>query len=416
MTVASIEFLLCLLLAAAVFFHLPPGRTRRAALAAANLAFLGTLLPNLAAALALAVFLLSGYAVAMAVRARPRRALLAAYLAALLAAFVLVQRYAFLEPLVPARLLEHPIAIAGLSYMLFRQIHFLVDALQEQIPEVSLWSYVNYQTNLFALLAGPIQRYQDFHKYWRDPAPILAGRHEILGAWLRVFLGVVKIAGVAAVLLFARDRLWSQLLEAASAPGHAGGAAVLLKFALVFYLYPAYVYFNFVGYCDIVIGGATLFGQRLPENFDRPYLSRNILDFWTRWHRTLGFWVRDYLFMPMYKAIAERAPRQAGSLAFACYFVAFLLAGMWHGTTASFAVFGLLHGLGASAAKVWEALIIRRSGRPGLRRYLDSQPARWTAIFATGHYVCFSMLFFSAELGECRAVLGAVGAALFGTG
>src|SRR5206468_5283020 len=126
----------------------------------------------------------------------------------------------------------------------------------------------------------------------------------------------------------------------------------------------------------------------------RPWLSRNVLYFWTRFHRTLGFWVRDYLFMPMYKGIAERSPRWAPSLAFLCYFAAFFLAGIWHGATAGFAVFGLLQGAGASAAKLWEMRITQRRGRAGLRRYLESQPIRVAAIVATLHYYAFSVLFF----------------------
>jgi len=416
MTVASIEFLVCLLVAAAVFFHLPWRWARQAALAAGNAVVIALLIRNAWSAAALAIFLLSGYAVASWLRSRPSRVVFGLYTASLLAAFALIQKYAFLWPLVPARALEHPVAIVGLSYMLFRQIHFLVDSMQGQVETPDLRAYLNYQLNLLALLAGPIQRFQDFHRYWRNPEPILSDRHDLLKAYLRTLIGVVKIAAIATVLLFARDKLWGQLLDAAGAPHLWGRAGTILKFAIVFYAYPAYVYFNFAGYCDIVIGAGALLGQRLPENFDRPFLSRNILDFWTRWHRTLGFWVRDYLFMPMYKFIAERQPRMAPSLAFACYFVAFFLAGMWHGTTASFAVFGLLHGLGASAAKLWEMLMTRRGGRQGLRRYLESQPVRCAAILATGHYVCFSMLFFSAGLKETLIMLKLLGTALSPSG
>ena len=78
--------------------------------------------------------------------------------------------------------------------------------------------------------------------------------------------------------------------------------------------------------------------MKLPENFDQPYLSRNVIDYWTRFHRTLGFWIRDYLFLPLYKGVAERWPERADSLAFLCYFVAFFVAGIWHGPTANFVV------------------------------------------------------------------------------
>ena len=176
---------------------------------------------------------------------------------------------------------------------------------------------------------------------------------------------------------------------------------MVIQFAAIFYLYPLYIYSNFSGYCDIVIAGAALLGIKLPENFDRPYLSRNILDFWTRWHRTLGLWIRDYLFTPMYKSIAERNPSRAPSLAFACYFVAFVVAGIWHGIALNFLIFGLLHGAGASATKLWETFLIKKRGRPFLKRYMQSRPVRIAAIVVTLHYAAFTMLFFSGSLTKC---------------
>jgi D-alanyl-lipoteichoic acid acyltransferase DltB (MBOAT superfamily) len=412
MSVASLEFLVCLWIAAALFFHLPPGWPRRAVLAIGNVAFVGLLIPNVASAIALALFLLAGFLAGLLLQARPRGVTLAVTLTALVAFFIVVQKYSVLAWLGLGQAAAHSVSIVGLSYILFRQIHFAVDVMQGQIARPSLWAYVNYQLNLFALLAGPIQRYQDFEKYWKAPEPSVSDRHEVLQAHLRVLIGVIKIAAFGAVLLFARDKLWGQLLDIARSPQFSSRLSALFRFAVVFYAYPAYVYFNFSGYCDIVIGGASLLGQRLPENFDRPDLSRNIIDFWTRWHRTLGFWIRDYLFMPMYKLAVETTPRRASSLAFLCYFVAFLLAGIWHGTTSNYAVFGALHGAGASATKIWEMTIVRRAGRAGLRRYLESRPVRWIAILATGHFVCFSMIFFSADLRECVPILKMIGTAL----
>jgi D-alanyl-lipoteichoic acid acyltransferase DltB (MBOAT superfamily) len=166
---------------------------------------------------------------------------------------------------------------------------------------------------------------------------------------------------------------------------------------LRFYFFPAFVYFNFTGYCDIVIGGAALFGIRVPENFDRPYLARNMIDYWTRWHRTLSFWIRDYIFTPLYVSIARRRASLASNLAFACYFVALFLAGVWHGATWNFVVFGLLNGAGVSAAKLWENIIVARVGRAGLRRYLASSPILYAARFSTFHFVCLTMFFLQPE-------------------
>jgi D-alanyl-lipoteichoic acid acyltransferase DltB (MBOAT superfamily) len=92
--------------------------------------------------------------------------------------------------------------------------------------------------------------------------------------------------------------------------------------------------------------------------------------------------------------IAQRWPNRAASLAFLCYFVAFLLAGIWHGSTWNFVIYGLLNGIGVAAAKLWENWLVRRRGRQGFKDYLRSRPIRVMAVVATFHYVCFTIIFF----------------------
>ncbi len=412
MSVCSLEFLLALMVLSAVFFHLPGRRSRQALLALCNAGFLYLVIPNTASWLLLGALLLSGYLAARGLRRWPGRLGLALYIVPLVAAFVVLKKYEFLALGMPAWIFEHPVSLVFLSFLLFRQIHFVVDAMQGQIEDVSLWAYLNYQLNLFTLLSGPIQRYQEFRDYWSGsgsgsgPQPLLGDRHELLTACLRILVGILKIAVVAGVCLAIYDKGVAWFGQIESAGREPPRLATLVRFAAMFYLYPAYVYFNFAGYCDIVIGGAALLGMKLPENFDRPYLARNMIDFWTRWHRTLSFWIRDYLFTPMYKTIAENWPRRAQSLAFLCYFVALLLAGVWHGSTWNFVVFGLIHGAGVSAAKLWEYYLIERRGRNGLRRYMQSRKIHAVAVAANFHFACATFLFFPTELDRCLRMLG----------
>ena len=205
--VAGIEFIAAMLTAAAVFFHLPATALRQGVSAAANFLVLWLVLPNPASWIALAIFLGSGYAVAQALRARPSQWLLASYMVVLVAAFIVLRQYpvfgwlSYVGPIVNLPFarqvgnLPHIVHILGLSYMLFRQIHVLVDAAQGQIDRLSLWSFVNYQVSLFTILAGPIQRFQDFDEQWRTLDPVLANPYELLMNCLRLLLGVAKIAG-----------------------------------------------------------------------------------------------------------------------------------------------------------------------------------------------------------------------------
>ncbi len=395
MNVASPGFLVGVLVFAVLIFLLPPGRPRQLLFAACSAGFLATYVPNLASWAALAAFVLSGYFAALAARklagAKSYSPFLASYVALLVGAFLLLKRYRFLEALVPPRLFHSSLVIIGLSYMLFRQIHFLVDTAEAQIESPSLWEYLNYQFDLFTLLAGPIQRFQNFRESFTSLHRLTTDWLEVVRLHARLFLGVIKVALIGALFL-----RWTEMAGATQL--HVWNPTDIGKFAILFYLYPLYVYFNFSGYCDIAIAGAALAGMRLPENFDRPYLARNVIDFWARWHITLTTWIRDYVFMAMYKGGVRRWPSRAGTITYICYFVALFLAGVWHGSSWNFMVFGLLHGAGVSVSKMWEDHIVRQRGRKGLKEYLKSKPTRAVAIFLTMHFVCFTFLFFPTDL------------------
>ncbi len=122
---------------------------------------------------------------------------------------------------------------------------------------------------------------------------------------------------------------------------------------------------NFSGYMDLVIGIGRLMGFRLPENFNKPYLSSNFLDLWSRWHITLSEWFKTYVFNPVLRAGATRITSRAmvPYLAAAAYFVTFFLLGVWHGTNYLYVVLGVCLGLGASVNKLWDVAITRLLGR-----------------------------------------------------
>ena len=382
--------------------RLPGVRSRQLLLAGCGAGFFASQGPSPISYAALASFLLSGYGVARLLRARPNRAIFAGYMALLVVSFVVLKKYEFLKAIVPPNILGHPLGVVGLSYMLFRQIHFIVDAMQDQVERPSLWTYLNYQLSPFTLLAGPIARYQEFAESWDALEPIHADQTEVLLAYQRVFWGMIKVALISTLFLGVHDRF---VAEFAGNFGLGSPPARLGKFALILYSYMIYMYFNFSGYCDIVIAAAGLVGIKLPENFNYPFLSRNLLEYWSRWHITLGHWIRDYLFTPLYKAGVERFPKRGSTVAVAGYFVAFSLAGIWHGSTWNFLVYGLLHGAGVSAAKAWENAILKKSGRPGLREYLKNPVIRWVAIVSTFNYACLTLFFFAFGFDQGRLIL-----------
>jgi D-alanyl-lipoteichoic acid acyltransferase DltB (MBOAT superfamily) len=411
MSVCSIEFILALSVASAVFYWLPTLDQRRMFLALCNVAFLGSHIHEPLGWLALGLFTLSGYAVARVLQTHPGSWIVPVYVTLIVAVFLVLKRYEFLKAILPAPVFANHVTIVGLSYMLFRQIHVAIDASQGQIERLTIGTYVNYQINLFGLLAGPIQRYQEFQESWDKLETNLPDLYAVLRAYRRIFLGIIKIVLLAAPCLAYYESISEGFLK--ETPYSRVTAAV--KILIWLYLYPLYIYFNFSGYCDIVIAGASLFGIGMPENFDSPFLARNLIDYWTRFHKTLGFWIRDYVFTPLYRMIATHWPAQAASLAFACYFVAFFLAGVWHGSTWNFVIYGILNAIGVSAAKLWETYLVKRRGRPGLRAYMQSQRIRAVAIFANFHFVCLTVVFFPANMERTLAIIRSCYLRLSGT-
>jgi hypothetical protein len=219
MNLYSLKFLLLLFACAAAFFLLPGARPRRLAFAAEFMAILYSYMPNALSWAVLLAFLLSGFRCALVLRKWPNRVVFAAYLVLLVSALATLKRYDFVTWCVPQRLIELPLAIVGLSCMLFRQIHFIVDIMQGQIDRPTSWSYLTYQLNPFTLLAGPIQRYQDIQAYRDRPAPVFRDQHGALKAYMRLFAGIIKVVLVSEVFRAVYDGMLGQLDGEAPAAG-----------------------------------------------------------------------------------------------------------------------------------------------------------------------------------------------------
>ena len=405
MNLYSVESLLILFVVAAAFFLLLGPRTRQLAFAACSIGFLSSYLPGPLSWAVLLTFLLSGFGCGLLLRGRPSRLLLGGYLVLLVAAFAILKRYDVIKPIVPRRLLDLPVEIVGLSYMLFRQIHFLVNVMQEQIERPTLWSYLNYQLNPFTLLAGPIQRYQDFQAYWEDPVPLHRDRHDALKAYLRLFLGIIKVVLISEAFRAVYERMLAQLDGGAPAGRPATDRGRLRADALFLHVLSLLEFLGLLRHCDRRCGTAraqaagelpfAVLGAQHPRLLDALAHHAGPLDPRLPVHSILQGGRR---------ALAVACHSRGGDRLFRG-----LHAG---GDLARLDV--ELPGLrppprrGASAAKLWETAIVRYAGRPGLKRYLKSSVIRGIATVGTFHYACFTLLFFAMDLDHGRHILGTV--------
>lgn len=346
-----------------IAFHLTAFvAVRRAVLTVAAAVFIGSYLTDAVQAVPLLLFLALGYACLRFVQAGRAGAAVAACVVAIVVIYIYLKRFSFTETFMTP--LPFPYLTLGLSYILFRVIQVVVDAGSGELPDrVGPFAFFRYTCNFLCFVSGPIQRYQDFAATdGLIVAPLDADR--VYRAFSRIVTGYMKFVVVAASANYLYTHLSPPLLDAAPA----GFAKLCIIYSLTAAAYTAYLYFNFSGYMDIVIGIGVLLGQALPENFDRPFSARSFLEFWQRWHMTLSNWFKLYLFNPFLMFLMARVPAPAltAYLGVIAFFVTFLVMGVWHGTTRVFVIYGLLMGAGASVNKLWQIFC---TGRLGKKRY-----------------------------------------------
>ncbi|MEQ8816196.1 MAG: MBOAT family O-acyltransferase [Thalassobaculum sp.] len=403
MTVVSPVFLAIGLLAVAAVYLLPARVPRDLILLAASLGFVAAALDPASLA-GLAAFVLAGFALLRVVERQRRPGVLAAAVAAAVALFWLLGENDVALGAALGLPRPEPVVLLGLSYVMFRVVHLLVDVGQGELAApVGLRGYLGYLLFFPNFLAGPIQRYEDLAPQLATPSP--PDRDGVRAGLARMLAG-----GFSTVVL---SGLAFAVFRRAGEEAALGGAAGGLALGVATLAFSAYLYASFTGYMDMAIGLGRLLGIAIPENFDRPWLASNFLDFWARWHITLSEWFKFYLFNPSTKELLRAVDRPAAApwLGAAGYFLTFFVMGIWHGTSLSFAVYGLLLGLGVSLNKAWQVWMVQRLGRRG---YNALSARRWYAVAARTaalSWFALALVLVWSDLATVSASLASLGAA-----
>lgn len=315
----------------------------------------------------------------------PHRVVAIVGIALVLAAFVYLRRYSFLAKLG----LRHTIPfVAGIGYILFRVIHLILDRRSGEIAHLRAMDVVNYLLFFPTFVTGPIQRYEDFSGRLRRRAAAI-GQADDDGcgaALLRIAKGYVKVAVLAETVLHLHHygRHWAE-----------GMGLPDLALAVAALTYLIFLYNNFSGAIDIVIGGAFFAGITLPENFNRPFAAESMIDFWGRWHITLSEWFRDYVFMPLSKGLYSANWANLEAIGIFATFVSFFLLGLWHGSTYEFVVCAFMLGTGVAANRLFRLgrkQLKRRA--PPLARQLEGSTFRMVARGAVLGWIAVSIAAF----------------------
>jgi D-alanyl-lipoteichoic acid acyltransferase DltB (MBOAT superfamily) len=261
-------------------------------------------------------------------------------------------------------------------------IHTLRDRQTKKLPALTLREYTTYAIFFPAYTAGPIDRADRFLtdlKTLPGPEP-----SRLVQAGMRIAVGIGKKFVIADSLAY------FALNATKSEQAHSTGALWVMLYAFAFQ-----IYFDFSGYTDIAIGIGQLFGIKLPENFNQPYLKRNITVFWQSWHMTLSQWVRDYVFLPLSRYLLKRKHKPGPViLALIGQMTTMLIIGLWHGVVWHFVVWGLWHGTGLFLHKVWSdrtrRYYIQLRDHPRL-----GQVVQIVGVILTFHFVVLGWIWFA---------------------
>jgi alginate O-acetyltransferase complex protein AlgI len=253
----------------------------------------------------------------------------------------------------------------GMAYYTLRLIHYLIEVDRDGFRDHSLRDYAAYQFFPATLAVGPIHRFDDFlrdlrRRRWDSQ----------LVSW-----GALRILGGLVMVVLVGNLLLQQKIVPALAARHPTGFEGLYVDTVVYWLN---IYVQFSGYSSIAVGAGAILGFRVAENFNWPFLARNIGDFWRRWHMTLSGWCRDYIYTPA--LAAWRLPLAASA-------ASMIVLGVWHEISLHYVLWGLYHAVGLTTWRRFDAVyapIAARLPRPALLAWSGF------ARVLTLHFVMFS--------------------------
>lgn len=257
----------------------------------------------------------------------------------------------------------------GISFFTFHGLSYVIDVYRKKFPAQRDLSILALYITLFPqLIAGPIIRYKDIYRQFIDRRNTVA---KFAYGIKRFVIGLGKKVIIANTFAAIADEIFAM-----------DQASLSLSLAwLGIISYTIQIYFDFSGYSDMAVGLGRMFGFRFPENFNLPYISRSIQEFWRRWHISLSTWFRDYLYIPL-GGNQEKPWKTYRNL-----ILVFFLCGLWHGASWTFVIWGFYHGF---------FLVIERVG---LRRLMERLPSFIRHIY-TMFVVMIGWVFFRAETFE----------------
>lgn len=280
----------------------------------------------------------------------------------------------------------HIFGFLGISYITFRAVQMIMETRDGMMKkDIPITEFVYFLLFFPTVSSGPIDRWKRFDRDFKKVPTKEEYRELVYKGINKIFLGflykfILAFLLYNKILVFLPDRTYGVL---DSFGGHLA----------YMYVYSLYLFFDFAGYSCFAIGVSYLMGIRTPENFNLPFISRNIKEFWERWHMSLSFWFRDYVYMRfVFWMMKNRWIKNRYTVSYIGYFLLFLLMGAWHGLELHYIVYGLYQALLIICFDVFERWNKKK------KFWKNNKWTHAISVFITFNFVCFGFYIFSGAL------------------
>ncbi|PEK02777.1 D-alanyl-lipoteichoic acid biosynthesis protein DltB [Bacillus wiedmannii] len=276
------------------------------------------------------------------------------------------------------------VVFLGMSYVTFRAVQMVFEVRDNLIKELSFFNFWEFILFFPAISTGPIDRYRRFQKDIQKPPSAEEYQNLLYTGLNRIFQGFLyKFIIAYLIKQYFMDPAFAQ-------------QDTILSNMIYMYSYSLYLFFDFAGYSSFVIGVSYMMGIKIPENFNKPFISRNIKDFWNRWHMTLSFWFRDFIYMRfVFFATKKKLIKNRYTISYIGAFLNFFIMGIWHITgehVYQYIIYGLYHATLFILFDIFERKNKKHKFWP------NNKFTHVLAIVITFHVVCFGFLIFSGHL------------------
>ncbi|SFG81873.1 membrane protein involved in D-alanine export [Lachnospiraceae bacterium C7] len=280
-------------------------------------------------------------------------------------------------PLLPGNL--KVFAFLGISYMTFKGTQMVIEIYDGLIKKISLFDFLYLFLFFPTITSGPIDRSRRFEEEIHTKLPRKKYIENLGEGIYRILLGIMYKTVFAAIFYQFMLRI--------------GKTDTVLSLVGYMYMYGFYMFFDFAGYSHMAVGTGYIFGITLPENFNKPFVSLDMKEFWDRWHISLSHWFRDFIFTRIVMKMAEnKFPKKKLHRASIAFLINMSVMGVWHGLSLNYIVYGIYHGVLLALTEIYQKKVKFHKKNKKKKWYKAIQ---W---FVTFNMVMFGFLIFSGKL------------------